>query len=94
MASKRSRRPAKELVFGTLSTRLGWYELLSEEDQEYVREVAREISVRPDAAVYTVARSLIDELGIKRSDQHVVRKLKELIRHEQTKTKRVSRRVL
>ncbi len=56
-----------------------WFDLLKEADRKFIREVAREMSMRPDVNLSTASALLIAEFDIKRTRETVSRKLRELI---------------
>lgn len=77
---KKKRTPVKELLASWNPTHGSWIELLSEEDHQYVIDVAEEARENSSAPANHIARMLIKELGIKRSVEVVARTLRELIR--------------
>jgi len=58
-----------------------WFDLLPMKDQHYVEAVVAAMIDEPNSHPNTVARLLIEELGITVSQHNVAKKIKELIRN-------------
>jgi hypothetical protein len=83
MPRKKQRRSVAELIAGIEpnSTGRSWFDCLNAEDQQYVRDVVREMVCTPGIALLPVAKSLVTELKLARNPETVVRTLKELMEH-------------
>lgn len=77
------RKTPKEIV---ARSRTGsWFDLLTKEDQVYVRCVVEEIIETPDAAVYSVAISVKQQLGLSVTSDNIAKKLKTMVEDRKKK---------
>lgn len=82
--SLRSRAPAHSLVQRVCkNTRpaKSWYDILSDEDREYVDAVVGAAACEPDPHLTTLGLALKEELGLSISARSVSDKLREKIRY-------------
>jgi hypothetical protein len=89
-----SKRTAADLVKNSGASKargVDWYQRLPDNDQNYVRDVVKELIANPNAALYLVAEQLMEELSIDRHPGTIVRTLKEMVKHVQAKREKASR---
>lgn len=86
MAKKK--RDPKALVGDCVPGRAkqSWWDILSNEDRNYVCDVVAAMANNPSAAPYVVARQLKQELQLDRHPDSIARTLKEMLHDAETKT--------
>jgi hypothetical protein len=89
-----SKRTAADLVKNSGAPKargVDWYQRLPDDDQNYVRDVVKELIANPNAALYLVAEQLVEELGIDRHPNTVANTLKRMMKDGQAKREKASR---
>ena len=78
MGSNKRTSP-EDLVKSSVRQSGNWYDNLPKQDREYVMQTVIAFKKNPSAAVYTLARLLKEEIGIRVDIKNIVRKIRELV---------------